>query len=138
MIGTSEKSLVPNSARAEAREVHLLGAGEIAARLALKPPRKCCAAKKAAVRQDEGANGLVWRCRRLANQNLVRVLASKRGEVLLMQRMGEMAKAAMLSTPDKKFEEDSRSGLQPKYLKTMKELFSGVATPRRCKPFLLI
>ena len=63
-----------------------------------------------------------------------RVPAFKRGEVLLMQRIDQMA---MLATPDKKFEKDYRLGLQPKYFKATKELFPGAVMPRRRKLLLL-
>ena len=62
----------------------------------------------------------------IISQSLAQVPATKRGKVWLMQRMGEMA---MLPTPDKKkFEEDYRSVLQPKYFKAMKELFPSAET----------
>ena len=56
----------------------------------------------------------------IISQSLAQVPATKRGKVWLMQRMGEMA---MLPTPNKKqFEEDYRSGLQPKYFQAVKDM----------------
>jgi len=110
-----------NSTAAQKLEKFILSVQEkIPTPLAPKPPQQCCMTKTTTGSQDEGGMSLPLRSKRLANQSLARVPASKRGEVHLMQRMGEMA---MLPTPNKKqFEEDYRSGLQPKYSQAVKEL----------------
>ena len=77
-----------------------------------------------------------WRSRRLAAQPLSRVLASKRGEVLIMQRMGftkgpSVPSASVLEAYDKLFGSD----LTASEAKALDEFFPAVRSrqPRRRK-----